>query len=444
MKMNLFLRAALFVSGLFIMAIGVGLSVKANLGVSPISSIPYVYSLRFPLTLGQTTIIFNIFLILLQILILKKEYEWIQLVQIPVVFLFGGFIDLSMPMLAWITPETYAAQAFYCLGSCVVLGLGVFFEVKAKLTYLPGEGVAMALNKKFGFEFGKAKIGVDSAMVVGGIASCIFFNGNVTGIREGTVAAALLVGLIVRLFARVIPLPKIFLLRENIADQRRTAILECLDDPGRVIVTISRELGSGGHEIGKQVARALGVPFYDQELIQLTADQSGYTSDYIRHSEQQGPHGLLSTLYDQNYAYVDDQMRPFDGLFMVQSKIIRELSDKGPCVIVGRCADFVLKDRPDCFNAFVHTDAGSRQQRVMKTYEVGADEASEMIADSDRKRSNYCRRFTGRQWGYAGNYNLTVDSTFFGIERSVKMIVQAVQQGGKRFPLPKSETLSYP
>jgi len=433
MKKNLFLRALLFVAGLFIMAIGVDLSVKANLGVSPISSIPYVYSLKFPLTLGQTTIIFNVLLIVLQIFLLKKDYEWVQLIQIPVVFLFGWFIDLTMPMLAWITPETYLAQTLYCLASFTALGLGVFFEVKAKLTYLPGEGVAMALNKKFGFEFGKAKIGVDSSMVLGGIASCLVFMGNVQGIREGTVAAAVLVGYLVRLIAITIRLPKAFLPPQIPVDTNNphTAPENAKD----FIVTISRELGSGGHEIGEIVAKQLGVPFYDQELIQLTAEKSGFTPEYIRQSEQQLAYSFIYALSDQNYALVDDEIRPSDGLFMVQSKIIRDIADQGSCVIVGRCADFVLKDRPHCLNAFVHADADFRKQRVKKIHGVGMDEALEMMETSDRNRSNYCRRFTGKAWGSAGNYTLTVDSAFFGIEQAARMVVQAVVHQQSDLPL---------
>ena len=124
MKNALIQRTLVFICGLFIMAIGVGLSVKANLGVSPISSVPYVYSLKFPLTLGQTTIILNILLIGLQMLLLRKNYQWMQLIQIPVVLLFGWFIDLTLPLMDWIEPTQYLSQAWYCLLGCVVLALG--------------------------------------------------------------------------------------------------------------------------------------------------------------------------------------------------------------------------------------------------------------------------------------------------------------------------------
>lgn len=198
MKQNIFKQSLVFIFGLFIMAVGVVLSVKADLGVSPISCVPYIYSLSFPLSLGQTTIILNVLLIFIQMLVLRKKYRIFQLVQFPVVFLFGLFIDLIMKYSAWMTPGNYFEQAFLCLLSCVVLGFGVFFEVKAALTYLPGEGLAMALTQTFGMEFGKTKIGTDCALVAIGIASALFFLGTLEGIREGTVVAAVLVGYIVR------------------------------------------------------------------------------------------------------------------------------------------------------------------------------------------------------------------------------------------------------
>jgi len=409
------------------MAVGVDLSVKANLGVSPISSVPYVYSIKFPLTLGQTTIIMNILLIGLQMLLLRKDYQWIQLIQIPVVLLFGWFIDLTLPMVAWIEPTQYFSQALYCLLSCAILALGVFFEVKAKVTYLPGEGVAMALNKRFGIEFGKAKIGVDSSLVVAGVISSLVFMGNVQGIREGTIVAAVLVGYFVRLYNKAIALPQALLPTEAPIDQKEEAKPRQLST-SKCIVTISRELGSGGHAIGKLVAQKLGVSFYDEELIQLTADQSGFTLDYIQENEQQLAHSLFYTLYEQNYAYVDESMPPLDALFMVQSKIIREISEKESCVIVGRCADFVLKDRANCFSAFIHADNTYRQQQIMQRNQVEADEALKLLEASDRKRSNYCRRFTGKEWGEVGNYNLALQSSYFGIEQAADMLVRAIQQ----------------
>lgn len=217
MKQKIFKQTLVFIFGLFIMAVGVVLSVKADLGVSPISCVPYIYSLSFPLTLGRTTIILNILLIFLQMLLLGKKYRMFQLVQFPVVFAFGFFIDLIMKYSNWIIPGNYFEQALLCLLSCVVLGFGVFFEVKAALTYLPGEGLAMALTQTFGVEFGKTKIGTDSFLVVIGIVSSVFFLGTLEGIREGTVVAAVLVGYIVRFLHT-----RFFLLEQRLKSKKKS------------------------------------------------------------------------------------------------------------------------------------------------------------------------------------------------------------------------------
>lgn len=198
------LRLLVFSFGLFVMALGVALSVKANLGVSPISCIPYVYSFKLAYTLGQLTIFFNILLIILQIILLRRNYRLVQLIQLPVVFIFGYFIDLTLKMVSDLSVSNYMWQAAWCLLSCVVIAFGVFLEVKANITYLPGEGLARAISETLKKEFGRSKIGVDTSMVVFGVISSFIFLNHIQGIREGTIAAAILVGFMAKYFSKKI------------------------------------------------------------------------------------------------------------------------------------------------------------------------------------------------------------------------------------------------
>ena len=193
-------KSILFIFGLFIISIGVALSVKANLGVSPISCIPYLFSQKFSRSLGTYTIYFNITLILIQILILRKNYPLFQMIQLPVVLFFGLFIDTAMRLVSGIIVDSYGGQFFLCSLSCIVIAIGVLIEVKADFTYLPGEGVALALTKTFNFRFGKSKMGTDTVLVVVGILLSVLFFQNIVGIREGTVLAAVAVGFLVRHF----------------------------------------------------------------------------------------------------------------------------------------------------------------------------------------------------------------------------------------------------
>lgn len=196
-------RYIIFLIGLFINALGVSLITKADLGTSPISSIPYVLSLNFPMTLGQFTIVFSLFLIFLQILILRKNFQGEHLLQIPISILFGYFIDLTMMLLAFINPQNYSSRIIYLLVGCVILGFGVYTEVLANVAMLPGESFIRAVCSTLKTEFGTTKIIFDVSMaVIAGGLSFIFVQ-QLTGVRERTIIAALLVGFLARFFGQV-------------------------------------------------------------------------------------------------------------------------------------------------------------------------------------------------------------------------------------------------
>lgn len=430
-KNNLLLRLITFLIGLFIMAFGVALSVKANLGVSPISCIPYIYSVQFPLTMGTTTIIFNALLILAQIAVLQKNYRPIQLIQLPFVFIFGFFIDFTLYLTSGIHANNYIMQAVLCLISCVVMGFGVFLEVKAGITYLPGEGLALAIAETIKKEFGKCKISVDSGMVIIGAISSLVLLHSLQGVREGTILAALAVGFLARVFSRGLPVVDVWLGNTTAAVAVNPEETGSISE-SRLVITISREFGSGGHEIGQQLAQRLGIAFYDRKLIEMTAKQSGFTPEYIEEHEQKLANNLLYDLYEQEYAYVDEKKPPLEALFLVQSKIIREISRKEPCVIVGRCANFILKDQPGVFNVFIHASNEFRQNRAVEEYGVEDTLANKVLERIDRERSNYCWHYTNKVWNDATSYHLTIDSSLLGIDRAVELIADTLATSDKR------------
>lgn len=191
-------RCLLLVAGLFIMAFGVAFSIKAGLGTSPISSLPYVLSLFTPLTVGTATIALHVTLILLQILLLRRRYEPVQLLQLPVALVFGGLTDFSVWVLQGVTAPNYAMQWVLCLAGILLVGVGVSFEVAANLVTLAGEGMVLAVCKVFPVPFGNAKISFDVTLVVIASVLSFLFLGGLYGVREGTVAAAFCVGLIAR------------------------------------------------------------------------------------------------------------------------------------------------------------------------------------------------------------------------------------------------------
>ena len=201
---NLVKRYIIFIIGLFVNSLGVALITKADLGTSPISSIPYTLSLAFTPTIGQFTIIFSLLLIAIQILLERKSYEKIQLLQIPVSIAFGYFIDFSMEYIVfWIRPESYVQKLAALFIGCLILGFGVYMEVFANVIMLPGEGVVKSITRKYETNFGTTKICIDTTMAVAALLLSLLLTGQVQGVREGTIIAALLVGYISKCYGRL-------------------------------------------------------------------------------------------------------------------------------------------------------------------------------------------------------------------------------------------------
>ena len=202
-KAELVKRYIFFLLGLFVNSLGVACITKANLGTSPITSVPYVLSLAFRPTIGQFTIVWSLLLVAVQILLLRRSFQLINLLQIPVSILFGFFIDFSMDVvLGWLAPGAYPAKLVSLLIGCVILGFGVFMEVAANVVMLPGEATSKALTQITGREFGTVKICVDVTMCVTAVVISLILLRSVQGVREGTVIAALLVGAISKVFSR--------------------------------------------------------------------------------------------------------------------------------------------------------------------------------------------------------------------------------------------------
>ena len=188
------------------------------------------------------------------------------------------------------------------------------------------------------------------------------------------------------------------------------------------IITISREFGSGGRTIGKEVAEKLGYAYYDRELIEKTAEETGFSEAFI---EKYGEHSPGKTVF--SYAFfgrTETGMSMQDYIWLEQCRIIRELADKEPCVIVGRCADYILRDRDDCLHVFIHASTEKKAERIVKLYGERDVKPEKRLAERDKARSVNYRYYTDREWGRAQNYHLSLDSGEFGIERCVEMIAE--------------------
>lgn len=423
-RQELLRRYLVFLLGLYVNALGISFIIKAGLGSSPISSVPYTVSLGTPLTLGMLTFVLNFLLVIGQILLLGKDFKKEQWLQLPVTVVFSAFIDLSMWSLGFVHPTDYFWQIVALLVGCAILGFGVSLEVVGNVVMLGGEAFVSALSRITKKEFGLMKVCFDTSLMLLACLISLLMFGSIEGVREGTVIAALLVGFFARVFNRRLNgLRRWVSAEDDIPRPRRTSTDEY------PVITIAREYGSGGREIGRRVAKDLGFAFYDKELIDLVAQENHLKPDVVERKEQNLSSTLLYELVMQDFtAPVERSLSFDDALFVAQSRVIRRLAAQGPCVIVGRCADYVLQDHRRCFNVFIHASTDSKFDRAVTEYRDSGGEAMDKLRRVDKARAGHYRAYTGRTWNDATNYDLTLDSSFWGIEGSCRLLEEAVKE----------------
>lgn len=183
------------------------------------------------------------------------------------------------------------------------------------------------------------------------------------------------------------------------------------------IITVSREFGSGGRTIGKQVAKELGIPCYDNELIQKIASESGFDEHYVKDAGEYDSGGFLSIFSSR--AFGDTNA---DLIWKAQCKIILQLAEKEPCVIVGRCADYILRDKADCLRVFIHADKDFRMNRIIKVYGETDIPTEQRLKEKEKRRAAYHRFYTNMKWGQSKNYDITLNIGTPGIDKCAEII----------------------
>ncbi len=187
------------------------------------------------------------------------------------------------------------------------------------------------------------------------------------------------------------------------------------------IITISREFGSGGRTIGREAAAKLGIPCYDHELIEKIAEESGFAKEYIKERGEYTPGGWLASAFsDRDFNGHSNQ----DDLWAAQRRVILSLAEKESCVIVGRCADYILKDQADCLTVFIHSDMEKRAERIVQQYGERADSPVKRLKDKDKRRAAYYQFYTDMKWGIAKNYHIALNSGELGIDTCVELITR--------------------
>lgn len=195
------------------------------------------------------------------------------------------------------------------------------------------------------------------------------------------------------------------------------------------IITISREFGSGGRTIGREVANRLGIPFYDKELVDKIALESGFAPQFVEENGEHAPgkSRLSYAFAHQGTAGVMNGLSTADFLWSIQCSTILQLAEEGPSVIVGRNADYILKDRTDCLHVFIHADDDFRADRIVRLYGESEKRPEARLAEKDKRRAINYQHYTGQTWGVAQNYDLCLNSSHLGIEKCVEIILSLVK-----------------
>ena len=199
------------------------------------------------------------------------------------------------------------------------------------------------------------------------------------------------------------------------------------------IITISREFGSGGRTIGRMVAQKLGIPFYDKELVDQIALESGFAPKFVEEHGEHSPSGSLFSyaFAPQGVPGIMNGLSTADFLWNIQCSVIQQLADKGPCVIVGRNADYILKDRPECLHIYTFADVPYRAERIVRLYGESEKSPEARLAEKDKRRRVNYQHYTGRTWGLAQNYDLCLDTGILGIDQCVDIVVSVVENSRK-------------
>lgn len=200
------------------------------------------------------------------------------------------------------------------------------------------------------------------------------------------------------------------------------------------IINIGRQLGSGGHEIGEKLASKLNFAFYDKELINLASEKSGLCREFFEKADEEASQGFLGSLSTLHIPFINESSMPSinflsnDGLFKIQSEVIEMLSSTKSCVFIGRCADYILRNKSNCVNFFITANREDRIKRICKEKNVDADSAASIIDKCDKRRAEYYNYYTSGHWGYASSYHLCINSSLFGIDGTVDFLEDFVKK----------------
>lgn len=431
-------RYIFFFLGICLNAFGIALFTRSKLGTGPTSCIPYVVSLKSGLSFGTCTFMFNILLLLGQIILLRKNFPRYQLLQLPVTLLFSILIDGAMKFTTFVNTDIYWIALLYNILGCVFRAVGVSCQVVADVVMLSTEAFVKALSDVSKKEFSWIKLFFDVFMAAVAIALSFLLLGRLESVREGTLIIVLLVGPVSHYFTKRLSFTNyVFENESELVFEPKLKI----SNSKRIVITVTSEAGSGGRIIAKILGIKLKIPLYDKELVDLIAQEGGFTKRFVQAHNEILYRSTAEAFIQNNFSVENFHSKSYTRLYEAQERVISKMAERENCIIVGHCSNFILKDNKNVMNILITADMKNRITYISEKYGLNRHDAQKKIRRQDHNTWEFYLHFTNQDWKDSGNYHLCLNSSLFGYEETADIIEDIVKKNYTNTPSIKVKEL---
>lgn len=431
-------RYIFFFLGICLNAFGIALFTRSKLGTGPTSCIPYVVSLKSGLSFGTCTFMFNILLLLGQIILLRKNFPRYQLLQLPVTLLFSILIDGAMKFTTFVNTDIYWVALLYNILGCVFRAVGVSCQVVADVVMLSTEAFVKALSDVSKKEFSWIKLFFDVFMAAVAIALSFLLLGRLESVREGTLIIVLLVGPVSHYFTKRLSFTNyVFENESELVFEPKLKI----SNSKRIVITVTSEAGSGGRIIAKILGIKLKIPVYDKELVDLIAQEGGFTKRFVQAHNEILYRSTAEAFIQNNFSVENFHSKSYTRLYEAQERVISKLAERQNCIIVGHCSNFILKNNKNVMNILITADMKNRITYISEKYGLNRHESQKKIRRQDHNTWEFYLHFTNQDWKDSGNYHLCLNSSLFGYEETADIIEDIVKKNYTNTPSIKVKEL---
>lgn len=431
-------RYIFFFLGICLNAFGIALFTRSKLGTGPTSCIPYVVSLKSGLSFGTCTFMFNILLLLGQIILLRKNFPRYQLLQLPVTLLFSILIDGAMKFTTFVNTDIYWVALLYNILGCVFRAVGVSCQVVADVVMLSTEAFVKALSDVSKKEFSWIKLFFDVFMAAVAIALSFLLLGRLESVREGTLIIVLLVGPVSHYFTKRLSFTNyVFENESELVFEPKLKI----SNSKRIVITVTSEAGSGGRIIAKILGIKLRIPVYDKELVDLIAQEGGFTKRFVQAHNEILYRSTAEAFIQNNFSVENFHSKSYTRLYEAQERVISKLAERQNCIIVGHCSNFILKNNKNVMNILITADMKNRITYISEKYGLNRHDSQKKIRRQDHNTWEFYLHFTNQDWKDSGNYHLCLNSSLFGYEETADIIEDIVKKNYTNTPSIKVKEL---